>query len=441
MNRSGSTKSKKRLTELTAVLDRARLIIVDEDSMLGFEGLAELINQITKNRTNTDLLPIVLCGDRYQLDPVQKTPFWKPQVRSEDIKAREGYQLYHGLFTICLFLSVNMRQESDPDYKDLIQAVLEERLEERHLVMFQQMKERMATAPPTSFAPVAVAYHETRRLYYARAVVDAALMHAQLPDQNPPVVELQGHWSPPRGVDPGSREWRELQTHLLSANLNGRESPALYLWVGAHVMFSENENLKAGVVNAATGVVVGFLTADGEAPNYQQVQRVIGNHQVTLLQPMEPIVYILVKITNPEARARKLNYPLGGLPDDVWPLAAKSNSESVKVGQHTVSGSFKQFNLLACDAMTIHKLQGATVSTGLRVHSLCERSAGNNHTMSLSHIYVVLTRCTSLRNLYLHHCPTLEEIQRWRWPPALKQEVERLRQLAEQIRASLVLLE
>ena len=48
MNRSGSTTSKKRLTELAAVLDRVRLIIVDEHSMLGFEGLAELINQITK---------------------------------------------------------------------------------------------------------------------------------------------------------------------------------------------------------------------------------------------------------------------------------------------------------------------------------------------------------------------------------------------------------
>lgn len=278
---------------------------------------------------------------------------------------------------------------------------------------------------------MAAAYPQNRRLYIDAVVVAAAQRHSADPERYPPVIELEGKWSRKKETTPA--QWRAALPHLLEAKTDKCENPFLYLCLGSLGMFTDNENQAAGVVNSAPGVVVGFLTATGETPELRPVVRQIRGVQVPVYKPVQPVHWLLIRLTDGPALQRKRTFPLAGLPDDVWPLAAKS----APIKKKGYAGNYKQFNFLLSDSLTIHKLQGATIRGALRVHSLTEASLGNNHTMSLQHIYVVLTRCTKLTDLYLHFPPTLEEMQSWRWEPALKTEVERLRRLSAALMAEL----
>jgi len=208
-------------------MNKAKVLIIDEISMLHAHQL-DMVDEICRHFKNPSLpfggLQLILCGDFFQLPPVQKSSFERARFAFES-RAWTGADM-----TIC-HLDEQHRQ-NDERMLDILNGMRRSEVEE---YMWEILGERIDAELEHGAKPT--------RLYTHNADVDRINL-----------LELQKIPQKPFGY----RMQTEGHEKLVDFLKNGCLAPEeLTLKVGAQVMFVKN-NFDVGFVNGTTGMVVGF---------------------------------------------------------------------------------------------------------------------------------------------------------------------------------------
>ncbi len=124
--------SKGRLDNLT----KAQILIIDEISMLHdfrLDMLDTLLRQIRRSERPFGGLQVVLCGDFFQLPPINRQGSRQGGFVTGSLVWKQGN------FTVC-YLHGSQRQKDDADFADLLNAIRSGDVSE---VQFERLQERM----------------------------------------------------------------------------------------------------------------------------------------------------------------------------------------------------------------------------------------------------------------------------------------------------------
>ena len=210
----------------------ARVLIVDEVSMLSARALFmvdAVCREVRRSHEPFGGLQVILVGDFFQLPPV----FHKVSEQKQEFAYQSN--VWDALNPIICYLSEQHRQE-DQIFLELLSAIREERVEDRHKVI---LRTRYAPQPKNKLT----------QLYAHNADVDA-INKTELDklSEQKKVFKMQS-----RGPE-----------KLAAALKRGCLSPeVLELKIGARVMFTKNDTLLRRYVNGTLGIVVGFSKKEG----------------------------------------------------------------------------------------------------------------------------------------------------------------------------------
>ena len=194
-------------------------------------------------------------------------------------------------------------------------------------------------------------------------------------------------------------------------------APVLNVYVGMHVMITNNCDIARGIGNGTMGIVVGFVW--NKEPVFED--NVLDTDDVqspVTYVPQSVPKFILVKLTTSAALYARATVELTGLEQDIWPVKAITKNVSKCVNGFKANARMSQFPLLCADAMTFHKLQGCTIDSVLCIQSL--KGVG------LQAAYTALTRVRSLEQLYLMEPLSAAVAKNWRLSDGLRVENDRL---------------
>ncbi len=220
------------------LINKADILVIDEISMLHdfrLDMIEEIARRVRGNDEPFGGLQVVLCGDFYQLPPINRG-----DSRQGGFVTRSNIW-DKGHFAVC-YLSKQYRQADDQDYTDTLNGIRKGRLKQSQLDALMARKD--ATADP---------FTQRTRLLTTNMDVDS-INQAQLDklDANEQTYDM---------TTTGSKRYVE---QLKKSCLAQEE---LRLKLGAHVMFIRNAQDKS-YVNGSLGEVIGF--EDGT--NYPLVQ-------------------------------------------------------------------------------------------------------------------------------------------------------------------------
>lgn len=217
---------------------RAKVLIIDEVSMLGPETFAIVETVCRAIRQNNDAfggLQVILVGDFFQLPPIEKNETNNnPQTSLlETPKARFAYDspAWKRTNPIVCYLTEQHRQD-DSDFLEMLSAIRNNSFAEKHLVKLETRKINSEVAP-----------NKAVKLYTHNLNVDRT---------NDAMLEtFSGHPVTFTMTSKGA-------PGLIATLQRGCLSPYnLILKTGAKVMFTKN-NPKEGFVNGTLGTVEGF---------------------------------------------------------------------------------------------------------------------------------------------------------------------------------------
>ena len=202
--------------------------------------------------------------------------------------------------------------------------------------------------------------------------------------------------------------------------------PLLYIYVGMHVLISHNIAVKFGVGNGTLGVVAGFIWENEDAQNGVHINVHADNDEIFFIQPNSAPKYILVRLLGEKSIELKKAILFPGLSDDVFPIEALEKTVETKTPQGVkVHAKMMQFPMNCADAITIHKLQGTTITGNLYIHTLVK--AGYQGA------YTALTRCRNHLQLFLleklHH----NMVSQWTQPRGLEKEMKQLSEISNRL--------
>jgi DNA replication protein DnaC len=405
-----------KLQEKLALLETVDYLIIDEVSMVSdrlLSLISQRLNQLkpcraTQRHSRTFGGVSVICiGDFYQLKPVQAAyAFYHEELW------RRQFDLFE--------LQVNQRQRNDSEWT----AVLNNIRVGKHIDSdFKLLQTRLALPEGGRFLPGKIHYHDdqapewidalrifptnklcraynelrTRELrdrpggsiihtFEAEHVVKSAPRHMQLGFN---MRNVPAEWIPQTDDDCGGL------------------SQTLKVGIGSRIMLRRNVNIAEGLVNGATGRVVGVEWAHGEdGPD----------------APGGLPANLLVLFDNPRVGVTLQRRALTSDTKEHGPVPiAPTNSDFSGVGQGAiVTLQRRQLPILLCWAATVHKVQGLTLERAV----VCL-----NGLFSPAQAYVALSRVTTLQGLLISDWPTMtRQTQKIAWAHAdVEKEYIRLR--------------
>ncbi len=285
---------------------QTRVLVIDEVSMLSHVLLDKLdfVARRVRNRLDKPWggLQLVFVGDFFQLPPINTRVSRGPPPYA--FKASCWPALIPS--TCVIDLRTQMRQQSDPEFAELLNiiriGVLSPTVRTRIQAAFKGAGSELATLEACGIQP-------TKLFAYNRdvdALNDAAL------------AELEGAPWTFTAVESGSASQREALNKVCRVPFN------LVLKRGAQVMLAQNLDTKVGLVNGARGIVLDFERSSE------------GDERWPMVQFMTP--------TSPEGTIVVVD-------PTTWTMKSFG----------TVQASRRQVPLRLAYALTIHKSQGMTI--------------------------------------------------------------------------------
>lgn len=326
---------------------RTSILVLDEVSMLSrriFEILDAIGKSARRNQRPFGGIQLIFCGDFYQLPPIPdeypsefcfESPLWKTTFKPEN----------------CIELTTIFRQ-NDPAYINILMEVRKgEITEENAKILATRVTKPDAGCIPTKLFPVRHKVESVNNYMFTRLDSEeyeygyiSKTDCVTYMDNNTPIslqdIELCKFLTP-------EEKQMEIKTLLTQSLI----SDTLNLKVGAVVMCTANLDLDAGICNGSQGVIVDFATSNNA----------FGFAEVPVVQFSNGI---------------KMRIPIVYRHSSVYPCIA--------VGQ---------LPLCLAWALTIHKIQGATMN-------MAEIDVGHS-VFEYGQTYVALSRIKTLDGLYL----------------------------------------
>lgn len=340
---------------------KAHILVIDEVSMMS-EKIFELCDDVGRavRKVNRPFggIQIVLTGDFYQLPPVGT--FGEPDTERFCFESERWGSIFKPENHIQL---QTMFRQTDPKYIEILLQVRKGELSEENAAILQTRVKRQYSAEEnggcvlTKLFPVRNRAEYINQLMYAKIEQDEKV-YACNKKSNCQVYVESG--SPIKSADLMKCDMlttQEKETHLEYLLTNSPAAETLSLKIGTAVMCLINLDMEAGICNGSQGVIVNFMQSGNGLINAG-----------TVSGELAPVV----RFTNGCVRVIERH---------VW--------QSDEYPSLYIS----QYPLCLAWALTIHKIQGATMA-------MAEMDLGTA-IFEYGQTYVALSRIQTLEGLYL----------------------------------------
>lgn len=343
---------------LVKVWKEIEVLVVDEVSMMS-RKMFELLDQIGRaTRKGTKPfggIQLIFTGDFFQLSPIAdyddpstgdfcfQHPRWSATFRPED----------------CVELQTFFRQR-DPAYIQLLQEIRHGKISEESIYILEQRVLRGGlTAPlkngvsPTKLFPVRAKVDFINNTTYAKLAGDEQVYHFNISTTAKAHIDSGTPLTPEEIYKCGELTTEQMNYEVESLTASMQTDKTVRLKIGALVMCTANLDVDRGICNGSQGIVIDFV---------ETVSAIDGSSSIV-------------------------------------PLVKFSNGVTMRVGSHQRQCEeypciiVAQVPLCLAWALTIHKIQGATLDTA-------EMDIGKS-VFAAGQTYVGLSRVKTLDGLYL----------------------------------------
>ena len=385
--------SSKRREEYRSLFEELEVIIIDEFSMVSADALYDIHKRLQEIFVSEDLFAgkaILLVGDLLQLPPVKGTPIYsKPYSKKSQALWSSDENLWHSFEVVTLTVShrqaigewldcLNRLRKGEMNSKDV------ELLEGRRLQHFPELNQKDAT-----------------HAYYTNDEVD--LYNQKMMDSmDGDYQTITAECSFPRLYKPYINPNGLIDTTPFRMKLSLKNK--------VRVMLTFNVSITDGLINGAVGTIIGFVFGTNSS-----------------------IKAIIVKFDDPNVgEGQRLRYQdlCKDFSDDLGVPIFRSTLEYTGTSKnsmkpHGTRCRVTQFPLRPAFASTGHKMQGITIPKGsnLIAHGVVQREKKKKLTVPKSLYYVMLSRCSSIDNVFLDKNFELDKIK---CNPRTLMEAERL---------------
>ena len=352
--------SDKKRDELRNYFKNVQVVIIDEFSMMKNFQLYQLHMRLCDVKQNNNIMggvAVLLVGDPMQLKPIRGDFIFQPPKYGNLRDVYAVFNLWEEFNCICL--EQNHRQGKDKVYAEVLNKI---RFKEKEKELSEDDMALLKTR-------ISMPKHEENitKIFGRNADVNK-VNDTRLNSLKSAMFTIEAVHSPARKnlkiTDAGTIE----QTAFLQS---------LKVKVGARVMLVHNISTLDGLTNGAQG----------------NIMEVLMKH--------ERVQYILIKFDNAnigQEQRRKFRFiPSVARYDDLTPI--EKHSLSYTLGDikkdHGARASFLQFPLKLSWALTAHKCQGQSIFPPNCIYT------DLNETFQAAMAYVILSRVTSLDQLFL----------------------------------------
>jgi len=326
---------------------KVKVLIVDEVSMMS-RKIFDICNCIAKRARNCILpfggIQLIFTGDFFQLPPVGN--FGEPDTEEFCFESDDWFSVFKMENHIQLR---TMFRQSDPVYIDILSEIRTGQLSEQNLSILMERVGR--TYDPsenngcilTKLFPTRVKADFVNQAQYAKIESEEKIMKCVRNKSALAYVENGAIIEPEILLKCSLLSDAEKDQHINTMIANTNCIEILKLKRGTAVMCTANIDLESGICNGSQGVIVDFFANDPVVLFSNGVRKIISKHEWQ---------------------------------SDEYPAL-----------------TIAQYPLCMAWAMTIHKIQGATMS-------MAEMDLGNS-VFEYGQTYVALSRIKSLDGLYL----------------------------------------
>ena len=356
-----------RLESFRNLFEELELIIMDEMSMIKSDMLYDVQRRMEEIFISKDLFggrSVMLVGDIMQLPPVKgRAIFTKPYSAKSRSMFNSSENLWNNFDVVTL--KVSQRQKAN-EWRDCLNRI---RIGE----LSKEDKSLLESRRVQHFPDLNV--DNASHVFYTNLEVDQH-NKKKLNSLQSDLIEIKAGGIYPRGyllqIDP--KGCIESTPFLKTLNLKK----------GARIMLTYNVNLSDGLVNGVLGTVLGFVHEGSK------VKAII-------------IAFDDPKVGKQQQREHHHDCSAYAEQNGV-PIYRTTLDHTLKKGGNR--GKTIQFPLRLSWASTCHKLQGTTIAEGsdLIVHGHAKKPMPKNM------YYVMLSRCSSLNNLYLDENVDLDQL-------------------------------
>jgi ATP-dependent DNA helicase PIF1 len=341
---------------------KAKILVIDEVSMMS-EKIFELCDDIGRavRKINRPFggIQIVLTGDFFQLPPVGT--YGEPDTERFCFESERWINIFRPENHIQLH---TMFRQLDPKYREILLQVRKGELSEENAEILRTRVKREYNPEEhggcvlTKLFPVRARAEYINQLMYAKIEQEENVYPCNRKTTCNTYVESGTPIKTADIMRCDTLTAKEKEMHLEQLLANSQAVESLALKIGSAVMCLTNLDLEAGICNGSQGVVVRFVKSVGEG----------GVTAATISGELSPVV----RFTNGCVRVIERH---------VW--------QSDEYPALYIS----QYPLCLAWALTIHKIQGATMA-------MAEMDLGNA-IFEYGQTYVALSRIQTLDGLYL----------------------------------------
>jgi ATP-dependent DNA helicase PIF1 len=327
---------------------QVKVLIIDEVSMLSkklFEVIEETARTIRRNPAPFGGIQVVFTGDFFQLPPVGSPD--EPDTAAFCFES----PLWATLFTPANHISLTtVFRQTDPIYKNILMEIRRGTISEPNADILKQYvgREKPAECIPTKLFAVRSKTDFVNKAMFEKLEESEFVMESIIKTNLLTYAESKTAISKDVLDKCAALSASEIQYEIDSLMNNTPCVPRLSLKKGANIMCTVNYDMDRGICNGMQGVVV------------------------EILEPSSGVFVPMVRFVNGHTIAMEIHY----WQSDEYPTIA--------IGQYPICLAW---------ALTIHKIQGATLK-------MAEMDIGKS-IFEYGQTYVALSRIESLEGLYL----------------------------------------